>query len=68
MEILKEQTNTEISSAELALGRKVKNSPKRKWVQLQTRIKSIVSDYNTYVDNDDEMEYLATLALTVVVA
>ncbi len=67
-EILKERTNTEISLAELALGRKVKNSPKRKWVQLQTRICSIVFDYNTYVDNDEEMVYLTTLAHTIVVA
>ncbi len=67
-EILKEQTNTEISLAELAFGRKVKNYPKRKWVQLQTRVRSIVLDYSTYVDNDEEMEYLATLAHTIVVA
>ncbi len=64
-EILKEQTNTKISLAELALGRKVKNSTKRKWVQLQTHIRSIVLDYNTYVDNDEEMEHLTTLAHTV---
>ncbi len=44
MEILKEQTNTEICLADFASGRKVKNSPKRKWVQLQTRIRSIVLD------------------------
>ncbi len=48
MEILKEQTNAEISLAELALGRNVKNFPKRKWVQPQTQIRSIVLDYNTY--------------------
>ncbi len=67
-EILKEQTNTEISLTELALGGKIKNSPKWKWVQLQTRIRSVVLDYNTYVDNDEEMEYLTTLAHTIVVA
>ncbi len=54
-EILKEQTNTEISSAELALGKKVKNFPMWKWVQLQTRIGSIVLDYNTYVDSEEEV-------------
>ncbi len=67
-DILKKQTNTEISLAEFALGRKVKNSLKRKWVQLQTSIRSIVLDYNTYVDNDVETEYLTTLAHTIVVA
>ncbi len=67
-EILKEQNNTEISLAELALGRKVKNSPKWKWVHLQTHIRFIVLDYNTYVDNDDEMEYFTRLAHTIVVA
>ncbi len=67
-EILKEQTNTKISLAELALERKDKNSPKRKWVQVQTSIRSIVLDYNTYVDNDEEMEYFTTLAHTIVVA
>lgn len=65
IELQKEQGNTEVCMAELSLGRRVKNSPARKWVSLQDRIRSIVLEFDDYVNDETELEYLRTLAHTI---
>lgn len=61
-ELQKEQGNTQICLAELSLGRRVKNSPTRKWYTLQDRIRSIVLEFDDYVTNNEEIEYQRNLA------
>ena len=51
---------------ELSLGRRVKNTPARKWVSVQDRVRSIVLEYNDYVTSQTELEYLRNLANTIV--
>lgn len=43
-EFKKEQVDTEITIAELSLGRKVKTAPKRKWLDHQLRIKKLLNN------------------------
>ena len=64
-EIKKEQGNTEVRLVELSLGRRVKNSPSRKWTTHQDRIRNIVLDYNDYVNDNTEMEYLRNVGHTI---
>lgn len=65
-EIRKEQGDTEACIAELSLGRRVKTMPKAKWLQMQDRIEGIVSRYQEYADDRKELDYLRTLAHTIV--
>lgn len=37
----------EICLTELAMGKKVKTAPTRKWVELQLRLESIATEYGT---------------------
>lgn len=64
-EIKKEQGNTEVSLVELSLGRRVKNIPARRWYDYQQRIRTIVLEYNDYVNDDNELEYIRNLATTI---
>ena len=64
-ELLKEQADTEIMVAELALGRKVKSAPRKKWLDVQNRIQDITLEYQNYKDNDDVLRYLRTLSYNV---
>ncbi|KAM7249257.1 hypothetical protein ACFE04_008337 [Oxalis oulophora] len=45
-ELQKEQAITEVSLAELSLGRRVQNTPRPRWRQLQARIRNIVLEYD----------------------
>lgn len=66
-ELQKEQADTEVAVAELSLGKKVKSSPKHKWLELHTRIGGIVTRYNVdYKEKNDDLLYLRTLAHTIV--
>lgn len=65
-ELQKEEADTEIALNELALGKRVKASPKRKWITLQDRIKGIASRYDEYQAGNREMEYLRTLGHNIV--
>ena len=60
-EIQKEQADTEIALAELSLGRRVKQAPRRKWVELNTRIQNISEQYETYKDNNEVLAYLKAI-------
>jgi hypothetical protein len=64
-ELQKEQSYTEASVAEMALGKKTKAAPKRQWVMLQERIQDIVQDYDTYKNAGTTMDYLRTLGYNV---
>lgn len=60
-EIQKEQADTETMLHELSLGRRVKAAPKKKWLDQQRRIKSVVAKYATYKQEDRVVDYLRTL-------
>ena len=61
-EFQKEQADAEITIAEVALGRKVKEAPKNKWITSQQRIQNIVKEYETYKNDDIILQYLTCLA------
>ena len=65
-ELQKEQGNTEVCLAELSLGRRVKNSPGRKWIALQNRLLEIVHQYDDHVTDNSELDYLKLLADTII--
>lgn len=60
-EIQKEQGFTEICVTELAMGKRVKAAPTKKWADLQGRLESIASEYNTR----PILEYLRAIAANV---
>lgn len=60
-EIQKEQGYMEICLTELAMGKKVKAAPAKKWVDRQTRLESIASEYN----QRPLLEYLKTVGANV---
>lgn len=64
-EVKKEQANTEVCLLELSLGRRVKNTPARHWFTLQDRIRVIVMDYDDYVNDGTELEYLRNLGTVI---
>lgn len=61
-ELQREQGDTETIVAELAMGKKVKASPKHKWVVAQERIQNVASDYEDYKNDDKVIDYLRTLS------
>ena len=65
-EIQKEQADTEVSIAELSLGKKVKAAPKKKWLDLQARIRSVVLQYDDeYKSQNRVLDYLRTVGYNV---
>ena len=64
-EVKKEQAFVESSIAELSLGKKVKISPRRKWLEVQNRIQGIVAQYDTYNDDDNLLLYLRTISYNI---
>lgn len=66
-EFQKEQADSEIHVQEFHLGRKLKAGPKKKWVLLQNRVKTIVANYNTFKDEDNVLEYLRLLSNNAVI-
>jgi len=64
-ELQKKQGDTEVSLTELALGKKVTASPKKRWLELQTRIRSIVIEYDEYKSDDRILEYLRNIGCNV---
>ena len=62
-ELRKEQGATEISVVELFLGRKIKASPKKKWLDNQNRLQRIVKGYD---DSEDILAYLETVGHIIV--
>lgn len=60
-ELQKEQGFMEICINELAIGKKVKTAPTKKWSELQSRLESIAGEYNTR----PRKEYLWAIAANV---
>jgi len=56
-ELPKEQGDTEVSLTEPALG--------KKWLELQTRIRSIVFEYDEYKSDNRILEYLRNIGCNV---
>jgi hypothetical protein len=63
-EIQKEQGYMEICITELAMGKKVKTSPTKKWIELQDRLESIAAQYAS----KPIMEYLRAIAANVAIS
>ena len=62
-ELRKEQGDTEITAVELSLGRKIKTSPKKKWLDNQNRLQRIVKGYDKF---EDILAYLETVGHIIV--
>lgn len=60
-ELQKEQGTVEYALRELQLGKKVKNLPRGRVLQLEDRIFNIVQNWQEYVDNEDELSYIKNL-------
>lgn len=60
-EFQKEQGYTEICIQELALGKRVRNAPQKKWRDVQIRLENIAAEY----ENLPLLEYLNNLAYNV---
>ena len=57
-ELKKEQGDTEIAVVELSLGRKIKAAPKKNWVDIQDRLKTVANNYENY---ETYLEYLEAI-------
>ena len=64
-ELQKEEADTRSQLAEFSLGKKVKAEPKRKWVELKSRMKFITMQHQRYVQDHQEMEYLSEIAANI---
>ena len=60
-DLQKEQADVEYMLRDLRLGKKIKNMPKNKFVEKETRISNIVRRYDAYVNSERELEYLDTV-------
>ncbi|KAK3908569.1 FLYWCH-type zinc finger-containing protein 1 [Frankliniella fusca] len=65
-ELQKEQADTEAQLAEFSLGRRIRAAPKKKWLDQQHRVHTIVLQYEQYKEEDDVIGYLRSLAHTIV--
>ncbi|KAK7574181.1 hypothetical protein V9T40_011372 [Parthenolecanium corni] len=61
-ELKKEQAATEVALAELSMGKRIQNMPKEKWLELQTRIQTINSEYN---DHENKLDFQYGLCPTM---
>ncbi len=64
-EIQMEQANSKIMVTELSLGRRVKATPKRKWLQVQSGLRRIVENYNEYKTDGKELEFFKHIAYNI---
>ncbi len=64
-EIQKEQADSKIMVTELSLGRRVKAAPKRKWLEVLSRLWRIVENYNEYKTEGKELEFLKPIAYNI---
>lgn len=64
-ELRKEQADTEIMIRQLQLGQKIRKGQDPKRLKKEERMFAIVSQYDTYVENDDVMAYLKSLGYYV---
>lgn len=66
VELQKEQSYTESSISELALGKRIKAAPKRQWSMLQDRVQDIVKEYDEHKANNTVLDYLRALGHNIV--
>lgn len=64
-EFQKEQGDTEIVIAELGLGRRVRDAPKKDWVDRQEKIQHLVENFETHRAAGTELNYLKSLSYKV---
>ncbi|KAK3925956.1 Nucleoprotein [Frankliniella fusca] len=64
-ELQKEQADTEAQLAEWSLGRRVRGAPKKKWLQNQLRVQTIVLQYEEYKERGEVAQYLRALSHTI---
>lgn len=57
-ELQKEQADVEYILRELSLGKRVKEMPKNSYRKKEEKIFNIVSSYNEYVEEEDQLSYL----------
>jgi len=68
VELQKEQSYTESSLAELAMGKRVKALPKKQWTALQVRMQDIANDYGTYKAAGTTLDYLRAIGYNIVLS
>ena len=61
VEICNEQADTETILTQVDLGQAVRRAPKKKWLVVQQRIRTIVADYGRYKEEADQLTYLRNL-------
>lgn len=66
VEFQKEQADIEVCLLELSQGKSVREGPKKKWLQSKERLKRMVESYQDYKTTGRVMEYLETIANTIV--
>ena len=59
--IQKEQGDTERAVVKLSLGRIIKAAPKKKWLDVQNKLKRIVQNYEDY----EILDYLKAVGQTI---
>lgn len=64
-ELQKEQSDVEYIRRELRLGKRVKNMPKNSLQRVEDRIRAIVDNYQSFKDEDKELEYLQSLGFNL---
>ena len=62
-EILKEQGDTESAVVELSLKRRIKAVPRKKWLDVQKKLRRIVQNYEDY----EILEFLKAVGQTVII-
>ncbi|KAL6955122.1 hypothetical protein U1Q18_050651 [Sarracenia purpurea var. burkii] len=58
VEFQKDQSATEITIAELSHSKSVKGAPRRTWVDLQRRLRTVTSRYREYATEGGELVFL----------
>lgn len=55
-EMQKEQAHTESQVSEASAGKRVKNAPQKKWLEVQHRLQRVVVTYDNHVEDGTELE------------
>ena len=61
--LLKNQSDTEIAMVELSMGRRIKVAPRKKWLDVQKRLRRIVQNYEDY----ETLAYWNAVGQTVII-
>lgn len=66
LEFKKEQSDTESIIADLNLGKNVKAAPKKKWITIQNRLRTVASSYLTYKRDREILHYLKAIGSNII--